>query len=293
MWEHRFSPVLSIDNALRYDDFMLSRTGPNAVTDLYTNADFDRSVVGWSANTALIDKVTDDDSLRLAFGRGLKLPSLDQLGEIQQVVPRPYPGNVYGDPALMPLVVYDYQAGWDHRLTSLDATARVDLFHQMTMKHVGVWLDFIDQLPNEVNDMTAGSMANGVELDVRHKAAKGWTWGANYTFERLHQHTDLGLTDALPVHKVNANLGYAWGAWEADLYGSYASSITGRLVDAAFPGALISQQAPAAETLSPRLSWRATDSLTFDLVGSALWPYRDAVAQRTEASYILSVRYRY
>ena len=44
-------------------------------------------------------------------------------------------------------------------------------------------------------------------------------------------------------------------------------------------------------TLSPRLSWKATDSLAFDLVGSTLTPYRDAIGQKMGPSFFLSARF--
>ena len=152
MWEHAFSSELSMVNALRYDYFKLGRSGSPVAADIYTNAEFDRSVEGTSVNSALIDKVTDDDSLRLSFARGLKLPSLLNFGQIehfrQPYSPRFSPNFFYyGNPDLWPTSVYDYQAGWDHRFTEWDATARVNAFHELTTGQLGSQLTLLNRLP--------------------------------------------------------------------------------------------------------------------------------------------------
>jgi iron complex outermembrane receptor protein len=195
MWEHAFSPEVSMVNALRYDFFKLGRSGTPALADIYTNADFDRSVEGTSVNSALIDKVTDLDTLRLSFARGLKLPSLLNFGEFAQFQPQyrlqyPFRSYYFGNPDLRPSTVYDYQAGWDRRITELDATARINAFHEMTMSHLGAPITVLNTsgLPSvdftSIN--TTGSISNGLQLELRRKAKEGWSWGGNYTYERLH-----------------------------------------------------------------------------------------------------------
>ena len=141
----------------------------------------------------------------------------------------------FGSPDLVPSVVYDYQAGWDRHIAEVDATSRLTIFHQMTMHHIGASpITLLNGAFEQYSVLATGSVANGIEWGLQHKAREGWTWGGNYTYERLHEHGDLGILgyrDALPTHKVNANIGYAWPSWEADLAGRYVSATKGMIAD--------------------------------------------------------------
>lgn len=293
MWEHSFFPGLSSVNAVRYDYFKLGRSGQVLPLDLYTDAAFDRSVQGFSFNSALIDKISDADTLRLSFARGLKLPSLADFGQVTQSQSSPRSPSVYnfGNPNLLPTAVYDYQTGWDHYLAALDATNRFSVFHQMTMHHVGSRTVFVDSAIVEQAIMGAGSVANGITWGLQRKTKEGWTWGANYTFERLHEHADLGFQDASPVHKANASIGYAWKDWDIDLNGGYTSATKGAVISGTTLGPI--QTIKGYTTLAPRLAWHGLDHVTVELVADSLWPYRDSVAQRMDATYYLSVTFRY
>jgi len=296
MWEHRFSPAVSTVNAVRYDHFQLGRTGPVPVTDPYSNSDFDRAISGVSVNAAVIDKVSDVDSLRLSFARGLKLPSLDSFGQVEKFQ-RNYGGFTYfGSPDLEAAAIYDYQLGWERKLPAIDATLEADVFHEMTMKQVSSPYGLFTGVRSFTSDMSAGSVANGLELTLRHKAKEGWNWGGNYTFERLHEHFDWGYRNALPTNKLNANIGYAFGNWEADLYATYISQTKGIVIT---PGTATTRPSGTIVTvkdytiLAPRIAWHATENLTVEAVAENLWPYQDSTAQRMETSYYLSVKVSY
>jgi iron complex outermembrane receptor protein len=294
MWEHNFDQALSSVNAVRYDYFKLGRSGPSLPLNLYSNADFDRSVQGFSVNSALIDKISVADTLRLSFARGLKLPSLADFGQVETTPSSIFPIYHFGNPNLLPSAIYDYQAGWDHLFANLEATNRVSVFHQMTMHHIGSPVVFIDGAIVENSMMSGGSVTNGIEWSVQHKAKEGLTWGVNYTFERLHQHADLGYTEALPVHKANANLGYAWDSWEAGLFGGFSSATKGEMVNSAAPIPSTSiATIKGFTTLSPRLAWRANDLLTLELAADNLWSYHDSIAQRVDATYYLAAKISY
>ena len=284
-------------NAVRYDYFKLGRSGPNVANDIFTSADFDRSLQGYSANSALIDKITDRDNLRLSFGRGLFLPSLTAFGQLQHYL-RAYSGGIpgvilYGNPDLPAPVIYDYQAGWDRQISELAATARISVFHDMTMKYVGMTQFLVGRTPVSTFTSVGGSVTNGVTVDLQHRAREGWTWGGNYTYQRLHEHYDLGLRDAVPVNKLNVNVGYGWDRWEADLYGSYIAATKGPVISTGPPLRTVFETVPGHVALAPRLAWRATDTLTIELVADNLWPYKDSVDQRMDPVYFLSVRVTY
>lgn len=294
MWEHAFSPRLSAINAVRYDYFKLGRSGQALPLGYYDNRDFDRSVQGLSVNSALVAKVTDDDTVRLSFGRGLKLPSLADFGQVERFMIRSPGIYHFGNPSLNPAPVYDYEIGWDHHLAEVDATNRFALFHRMTMKHVGTLYSVDNGVRVLDSVMTGGSVADGIEWSLQHKAREGWTWGANATFERLHEHALLYYEDALPKQKANVNAGYVWGDWEAGLAAGYASAthevaVNGLVVwTSAVP-----QTIKGHMTLSPRVAWRATDNLAVELAADNLWPYRDSTAQRMDAVYFLTLKVSY
>ncbi len=292
MWEHNFMPGLSSVNAIRYDYFKLGRSGQSLPLDLYSNADFDRSVQGFSVNSALIDRLSEADTLRLSFARGLKLPSLADFGQVEHF--QYYPLYHFGNPNLLPSTVYDYQAGWDHRIADWDTTSRLGIFHQMTMHHVGGSYVLLPGATAQESTMGAGSVANGIEWGLRHKARDGWTWSANYTFERLHEHADLGFHDAVPVHKANGAIGYAWDAWDAGLTAAYAGATKGTVISAmATTPVYLTETVKGYTTLSPRLAWRGMEHVSVELVADSLWPYRDSVVQRMESTYYLSVTFSY
>jgi iron complex outermembrane receptor protein len=294
MWEHHFSPALSSVNAVRYDYFKLGRDGQPLPLNLYSNSDFDRSVQGTSVNTALIDKLSGSDTLRLSFARGLKLPSLADFGQVEQIPASFMSFYHFGNPNLVPTAVYDYQAGWDHQIADWGVTSRASIFHQMTMHHIGNPISFVDGAIVEGSSISAGSVANGITWGLQHKAKEGWTWGINYTFERLHKHADLVTFEAPPVHKINGNVGYAWESWEADLYGGYSSATEGTFINGATATPTIgSETIKGFSMLSPRLAWHANDLLTVELAADNLWSYRDSVSQRIDATYYLSLKFSY
>ena len=309
MWQHDFSPQLSMVNALRYDYFKLGRTGGKVSLadrtnpDIYTNADFDRSLTGYSVNSALVDKLGDDDSLRLTLARGLKLPTLANFGSVQRYVPvipaptRPgVPSPViyfYGNPDLLPSAVYDYELGWDHDVRAIEATTRVNVFHEMTMSHIGTPFALVNGQLAQVSMMSTGSVADGLRLQLEHKAKEGWVWGGNYTYERLHEHFDWGFHNNEPLHKINANLGYARGAWEFDVYGGYTSATKNfGAILGPIPTRIV-ETVKGYGTLAPRIAWHASDNLTLELVGENLWTYQDTIVQRTGPGFYASAKVTY
>jgi iron complex outermembrane receptor protein len=300
MWEHQFSPSLSAVNAVRYDYFKLGRSGQGVFRDLfYTNEEFDRADLGTSVTSSLVESVTDDDKLRLSFSRGLKLPSLMNFGELGQYQRQYFSGQtVYfeGSPNLPSSAVYGYQAAWDHEIRDWGATARVNVFHDMTMKYLGTNTELISFRPPQFASLVSystGSVTNGLELNLEHKARDGWNWGGNYTYQRLHEHFDWGYRNAAPVNKANVNLGYGWGDWEADLYASYVSATKGQLITAGIPTVTSVVDIKGHTNLSPRLAWRPVENLTVELTAENLWPYRDVVTQRMETSYYLTLKIAY
>lgn len=315
MWEHQFTADLTWVNALRYDQFELGRKSASLPGDLYVDKDYARDVRGYSVNSSLIDRLDEQNTLRLSFARGLALPSLLNFGQLALFQPQ-YGGNYYyGNPDLNPSAVYEERIGLDHRLNSLDALLRLSLFHEQTMSVIQTENILTPTPPppscapgnpiaayaciGQRYYMGPGTMANGLEFQLDHKASQGLQWGLNYTLEKLHDHlmeipgNEVELEHSLPQHKINANIGYGWQSWTADLRLFYASQTeSSTVVLSPVPGAIY---VPIKNyvTLSPRLSWSPLERLTLELTADNLWPFRDNIAQRTPVTYYLSAGVRF
>ncbi|SRR5579859_1094512 len=313
MWEHQFLPGLSMVNAVRYDRFQLGRNSSNLPGDIYTDKDFDRSLQGTSVNSSLIWQAGQDDTLRASFARGLSLPSLLDLGQLALFMPQ-YGGNYfYGNPTLNPSAVYEERIGWDHRLRDIDALARISLYHEQTMKIIATpALTFPTPPPPACGPANpfacyavgyqpgTGIVVNGVQAQIDHKSRDGLTWGANYSWESLHPHMaeDASgmvplLQGSLPVHKVNATLGYGWGDWAADVRLFYSTSTKGiGLAGTPVPQSAIIDTKDVM-IVSPHITWSPDEKLSFDLSANNLWPYQDNLVQRNTPTYFLAITARY
>lgn len=310
MWEHQFAPGLTLVNAARYDDFHLGRKDPGLPGDYYTDRDYNRSVQGYSVNSSLIDRLTDHDTLRVSLSRGLALPSLLDFGQLALFMPQ-YGGNYYyGNPNLEPSAVYEERLGWEHQLPALQALARVSLYHEETVSAIQtVNLPFTTPPPPTCapgNPLAVYScigqgyvkgssvVTNGIQLQLDHKSQEGWQWGANYSFEKLHDNNseiasgDLQLQAVLPVHKINANIGYGWQNWTADLRFFYASAVEGGVVVLDPVPMAVYQTIKHYTTMAPHLSWSPIERLRLELTADNLWSYRDNLGQRTPVTYYAS-----
>lgn len=299
MWEHTFSPGFSLVNAARYDYSRLGHSGTMVTTGVSAIPDFDRSIEGFSTNSALLRRITDDDTLRLSFARGLQLPSIANYSPTGTVLRRGqngYEGDNDGPATFFPqpAVIYDYQAGWDHQIRDWDAMGRVTYFHQMTMRHLGSPFAILNGAIVDRRRSPAGIVANGVTLSLRRQSVSGWTWGANYTYTDSNSHDHSSRTEQSPAHKVNASVGYGWDRWDADLFLQYASHARDTVI--VIPRRrlrMVTATVGDTLTLSPRVGWHANDWLTIEASADNLWPYRDTLTQRQEATYLLSVKITY
>jgi iron complex outermembrane receptor protein len=315
MWEHQFAPALSIVNALRYDYFHLGRKSANLPGDLFDDHDFDRSVQGYSSNSSLIYKLTADDSLRASAARGLALPSLLDFGQLALFMPQEGGSYFYGNPALNPSEVYEERLGWDHRFADSDIATRLSLYHEQTMRVIASQPASFPTPPppecNPNNPLTAqscyaqiygagnGAVVNGVQVQIDHKSAVGLTWGANYSFERLSLHSvanpnsEVQLQNSLPIHKVNAAIGYGWQQWNADLRLFYASGTRGTAVEINPTPQAVFLPIKDYLILSPRVAYSASDRLVLEFSADNLWTYKDNLAQRTSPTFFLTARIAY
>jgi outer membrane receptor for ferrienterochelin and colicins len=311
MWEHQFLPGLRLVNVVRY---VRSETIQGDSGTPATYVDFENH--GLSDNSALIYRLTDDDSLRLSFARGIALPS--QL-TFEQFGVAAAPGkktSLANNPNATTADLTEYRVSWDHQVDLLAATGRASLFNKQSDDVLGLLpLQFEAALlptcvrPTPRTAPTCALMAResglegviqGVELQLDHASWKGVEWGLSYSYQQDHPHPTAdaaalvpSLNGAQSYHKVTANLGYVAGDWTFDarlLYSSAVRSLV--LTTAPVPQVgLVSDK--QVVSLSPHVSWTPISDLTLDLAADNLWGYKADLLQRVPTTYFMTVKWSY
>jgi outer membrane receptor for ferrienterochelin and colicins len=310
MWDHQFNSDWRIVNAARY--YRNTSTAPMTMAMPAANdTDF-----GLAYDSSLIYKLSQDDSLRAAVQRGISLPS--QL-DFETLGLGPIIGqhiSLANDPNLSRSPSLEYRLTWDHALRDLDAVARLSLFSKQSVNAVTLipiqilalyspacaipTSGYAQACGEAINESGVSGVFNGAELQIDHKSQDGWRWGANYTIEQLHPHSSASsvllvptLRDDQTFQKLNANVGYGWSQWTADLRLFYSSPVSALVLETVNnPGARL-DTTKSILSLSPHLSWSPRDDLTIDLAADNLWPYRENMVQKMPATYFLAAHYRY
>jgi iron complex outermembrane receptor protein len=269
MWNWQVTPQLDLTNAVRLDHLELSRTGrgPSATTALaaptLTNADFnDRSFTKLSANSGAVYKLTDVDTLRASFGRGMQIPSLYEYALLQSATVAWKAGN----PDLNPSVVTNYELGYTRDLPDYHTKVTTSLFYQTNDDLVsypnfaasGATLKYVN---------VGNSDAWGWELGVDGKNGN-WRWGGNYRLEYISDHLTVnssGLAYPIlyeggaPHNLLTGRVGYTLDRWDFDLFGRYSTSY--QMPVAREVGGLLYPvyTVPSYATLDARVAFNVTD----------------------------------
>lgn len=310
MWEHQFSPDLSLVNAVRYYHTTTAQATIPTDNNSYTHVNH-----GIADNSSLIYKFDSDDSWRLSFARGVSLPSqlaLAQLG----LATRNGTTSLGQDPNLSSAYVSETRTSWDHHFADESAALRLSLFREQSMNLIGL---LPVQLLADLSPICAhptgpilqychtlettsglGGTVEGAEFELTHRSAIGPQWGVNYTLETLHPHSSgaaaqlvNGIQKQEWFHKVNANAGYGWQDWSFDLRLNYSSPVEGLLIQAGPPTrALLASDKPTL-TLAPHLSWAAREDLVVDLAADNLWQTEATYLTRLPITYFLTVNWSY
>jgi len=280
MWNWQVTPELDVTNAVRLDYLELSRTGtwPAATkttpAPTLTNADFnDVSFTKLSANSGAVYKLTDVDSLRASFGRGMQIPSLYEYALVENA------GSSWkaGNPDLNPTVVTNYELGYTRDLPDYHTKVTTSVFYQTNDDLVsfpnygplGATLEYAN-----VGD----SDAWGAELGVDGKNGN-WRWGGNYRLEYINDHLTVNSTalaypilyeGGAPHSLLNGRVGYTLDRWDFDLFGRFSTSYQ---VPAArvFEGLYYPvYTVPSYTTLDARVAFNITDKAWIAVSGANL-----------------------
>ena len=294
---------LALTAAGRIDRLSMAQSGPVEQPVLDLPGRFDNRFTELSFNGAVLVKIGADGQLRFNGGRGIQAPSLMALGmHVVDGVPGvPFPIVIGGDPQIRPAVVWSGEVGYAQPLGShfkLDAGAfytRIDSFVALPG---GVSFTFSPT----GQPLLVGRFANigdlksyGVELSLAGGVGR-WTGHLNYTWARAD---DSGLAatgyfinagQAMPRHKVNAEVSHDAGGWFATATGRYTTSTIQLATEAS--GVQGSVIIPSAFALDGKLGWRIMPSLTLSIAGENLTKARGAAGSPIWADRRLRVGIR-
>jgi iron complex outermembrane receptor protein len=286
MWNAIITKKLSTTLAVRYDSLKLGFTGVFPAIFPISAADYDRTLGTVSANAGVVYQADDKDTLRLAYARGIQVPSLADLGGVLEAVPEPFFPHgaltVIGNPRMLPAIVSNYEADWDRGLPKLGAKIALRVFYQTT--------DHLPSLPPENGTLSiypgpvtaaaiqfenAGdSNMVGGEIGASGKFGRGYHWNANYLYSDVHDLPLPGVSlvaqesafaATTPKHTGNLGLGWADAKWSLDGFVQMVSSHEGYQFGT---GALTPVGGYA--TLAGRVAYRLSKQITFAVSGQNL-----------------------
>lgn len=290
MWETRLSDAATFTIAGRVDHLDLQQTGGVNQPTFFTAEDFDRSITEWSFNSALLLRLDESNSLRLAAGRGIRAPSLFAFGARLDF---PIPGTplstvVSGNPDINPARIWSGEVGITHILGD-DSRVELAAFYNRTSD---VMSNSAYATPPRAAppaypfflftaDNVGSFEAYGLEASASGRFSPDWHWSLDYTWTHARQHIagnsdgkftrPLALDSATPAHKVKAQLSYEHGLWLATVAARY-TSVTNQLVSVspATYGPLKLIEVEDSLALDAKLAFRITDALTLALAGENL-----------------------
>jgi outer membrane receptor for ferrienterochelin and colicins len=304
MWNWAINKSWSWTNSARVDRLQLSRSGTFIAGSPQTDAMFDRNITKPSYNSGLVWKVTDDDSLRLNTGRGVRMGSFFDFDSSVSTGATlfGFPVIDIGVPNVSPTYVTNYELGWNHRVQPINGTFKADVFTAKTTQQTSVSANivaspFAPPFPPafiaQGNGNIGWSRAIGAELELDGKIDKNWSWGINDTLERIQDHySDATNTkDRTPKNITNAHIGYQNGPWEADAYVYYTTRIKQPLPSANFLIPIQDVAVPAHVSLSARTAYTLPDGTIVALSGQELQKTQSETSTglKTERRVFLSV----
>jgi outer membrane receptor for ferrienterochelin and colicins len=280
MWEWHIADPLTWTNAVRVDRLSLGRKGFLPAGFGFTNDDWnDRRISETSANSGLVWRVTDRDTLRFSAARGVQLPNLVSLGAT--FIPIDHtPFWIGGVPIIEPTVVTRFELHWER---SLDFGAQLHLgAYQDTTRELST---FVGAPPRSAILVSSGanvgdSKSHGLELSLKSRGAGNWRWGLSYTPQWIdddllpgfsHATTLVDFEDTAPRHVVDASLGLTRGRWDFDSFLRYESHFAGSKLVSYAPtirAALV--PVPAHAATDARVAYRLSPRTTLAVSGQNL-----------------------
>jgi outer membrane receptor for ferrienterochelin and colicins len=282
----------SLTNGLRSDSLRLDYKGTPPTGSTLTNADHDqRTIEELSINSGLVYKMTDDDTFRLTYARGIDIPSFVELAAA-------IPNFVEGSPYIQSSIITNYEFGYERAIRDHDAKFKAAVFYQEIVdqqRYAGPSAPLLGGFGTYINNGDAD--VYGLELALDGNIGEEWNWGLNYSYTKAsNSDAKIGIADqadeGYPDHMANATLGYTKDAWEVDAFATYYTSYLPA-------GATTSTATAGFETdsqflLSARVGYIYNDHLTFALSGKNLNGDHDqSGGQELEPQGFLSATYKF
>jgi iron complex outermembrane receptor protein len=305
MWNHAFANDLSLISAVRGDQFWMNRQGPMLTGTPYTNQAYDRSIFGWSYNSAVVWRPSPLDSVKLSVSRGLTLPSLLEFGVMNSLsvpfAPPAFPTATLlpiGNPDLQPTKVTQYELSYDRSFPALNANGKVALYHQMVsgLRDLsGSTLIEPPPTPTLLSTYvsTGGAHLDGLEFDVKGRFNEAWRWSANYTAEMVIDDTAIDqyhdFSRSTPRHKANLSLGWDFRSWETDVSLRYVSA--SEMPEQVAFGVYNLIPVKATIAVSPRIAYILTPSLRVEATGYSAFADNPVASEKRRVLFSVIANY--
>lgn len=277
-WLSQITGKMALTNALRIDHNDARMMNALPAVNPYTQSAYTQSYDTVAANSGLTYKVTDQDTVRATFGRGIENPSLLQYGNSVNISLIPSVTNLLlvGNPNLKPTIVQNYELSYDRIIPDILSTGTVSVFYASNRDVIGYanlpstssgGITYLNRSFENVGD----SRGYGGEIEIKGSHPTGFRWDASYSLQSIHD--AAGVTALLdyggsaPQSQLRLNLGYTTGPWEVDAHGQYASSTD--MLRSYNQGATNAEAGtPSFATLGARIGYNFGDHYTAALSGT-------------------------
>ncbi|MDR3436162.1 TonB-dependent receptor domain-containing protein [Telmatospirillum sp.] len=306
-WLWQIRDDVSWTNAARIERLGLQETGTIWSESVMPASAYDHSLATFSDNSGVVYTLTEQDTARLAYGRGVQMPRLLDYGFIATNWNTSGSGRLQervGNPFLKPTIVRNYEIDFDHKMPAVFSTMRTAVFFEQntslinTMTNVGTVQTSVSNATRTAYSVNMGdSDGYGGEIQIKGQHPSGLRWDASYSYAIVEDSPSVksalgvGYHDSTPKHHVRLLLGYSVGPWEFDGDGEFLSSdFTRRSAGTDF-----STYTPGYSTLSARIGYSLNEHLTLSLSGTNLsqartWASAFPSVER-QALLTLSARY--
>ncbi len=285
LWYYNINPDLALSTAIRYDhvDSDFDGTILTGFGNPYTDEQYNNRYDELGYNLGLSYKLTDVDTVRVTAAKGIDLPSSFELGF--------QGGTLYGDPTTESSEIFDYQLGYERKLSDINGRFKTTAFYQKIYDQQG----FVTGGIGNIGDIDV----YGIELSLDGVMQNGIRWGANYSYSEVDQDlADSGLDyeDEASNHIINANIGYSpTEQWDLDLFASYQSSFDQLRGTGAATASNVLVEVDPDVVIDARIAFKPTDKWTLSLNGRGLLGDNEQTSygEDVDSQIFLRAKYEY
>ncbi len=275
-WLWTINDKITFTNSLRGDRRQTSNLGALVPGTVFSDADYSHVNGVWSANSSLNYKITDVDSVRAGYGRGIQQPSfIESSDNLVQVFPVAFYLDLEGNPKLKPTVVEEYDLDYTRKLLNLFSEAKFSLFYETnTDITAAYWATKFSPVGMFGNRTLAAYAVNvgdswgaGGEIQVKG-AHDGFRWDASYSLASLKDQTrvqqSINYQGSAPEHHFRLLGGYTFHNWEVDANAQYVTSTE------MLRSGYVVRPTDGYSSLAGRIGYNISDNFTLALSGTNL-----------------------